>query len=67
MIAKINLVNRMVDMSVKLSALLEQTGEHTLVVIGNGFDIAHGIESSYTNFRDWLIISKNITIYALAN
>lgn len=45
----------MVDLSVKLSTLLEQADEHTLVVIGNGFDIAHGIESSYTNFRDWLI------------
>lgn len=26
----------------------------TLFVIGNGFDIIHGVSSSYYNFRDWL-------------
>lgn len=26
----------------------------TLYIIGNGFDIAHGIECKYTDFRDYL-------------
>ena len=26
----------------------------TLYVIGNGFDLAHGVPSSYSKFRDWL-------------
>ena len=25
-----------------------------LYIIGNGFDLAHGIKSSYWNFREWL-------------
>lgn len=34
--------------------------EHTqtlpirLYIIGNGFDIHHGINSSYSNFREWM-------------
>ena len=24
-----------------------------IVLIGNGFDIAHGLKTSYTNFIDW--------------
>lgn len=26
-----------------------------LFIIGNGFDLAHGIPSAYKNFRDYLI------------
>lgn len=29
--------------------------EKTLFIIGNGFDAAHGIQSSYKAFHDWLI------------
>ena len=29
--------------------------ENTLFIIGNGFDLAHGIKSSYWDFRNWLI------------
>ena len=28
--------------------------EKHLYIIGNGFDIHHGINSSYRNFRDWM-------------
>ncbi len=31
-----------------------QHSRNTLVVIGNGFDLASGIESSYSNFKEWL-------------
>lgn len=31
----------------------------TLYVIGNGFDIAHGIESKYSDFKEWVEKNKN--------
>ena len=37
---------------------IEQQNKKTLVVIGNGFDLANGIESSYGNFKEWL--QKNV-------
>lgn len=37
----------------------------TLYVIGNGFDIAHGLKTSYECFRDWLI--KNGQEYFIEN
>jgi hypothetical protein len=33
-----------------------------VVLIGNGFDLHHGLLSSYSNFRDWLKIN-HLTIY----
>lgn len=33
---------------------IEQLTKKTLVVIGNGFDLASGIESSYSDFKQWL-------------
>ena len=32
----------------------EQQNKKTLVIIGNGFDLASGIKSSYNNFKQWL-------------
>lgn len=32
----------------------------TLYVIGNGFDLAHGVPSSYSKFRDWLGRHSNL-------
>lgn len=32
--------------------------EKTLFIIGNGFDIAHGIKSSYNDFHDWLLQNR---------
>lgn len=29
-----------------------------LYIIGNGFDLAHSIKSSYWNFREWLVRNK---------
>lgn len=33
---------------------IEQQNKKTLVVIGNGFDLANGIKSSYSDFKQWL-------------
>ena len=33
---------------------MDKLESETLIIIGNGFDIAHGIKSSYSNFRQWL-------------
>lgn len=30
-----------------------------LYIIGNGFDLAHGIKSGYSDFREWLVHNKN--------
>ena len=35
-----------------------QLDNNTLFIIGNGFDLAHGIKSSYWNFREWLVLNK---------
>ena len=32
--------------------------EKTLFIIGNGFDIAHNIKSSYKDFHDWLLQNR---------
>lgn len=32
---------------------------NTLVILGNGFDIAHGIKSSYKDYRSWLQFNNN--------
>lgn len=29
-----------------------------LYIIGNGFDLSHGIRSSYWDFREWLVLNK---------
>lgn len=55
MIAKLRLVNRMVDINTDLPSLLERADEHMLIVIGNGFDLAHEIKSGYNDFKEWLI------------
>ena len=55
MIEELELADRMVDRDINLSALLEQADEHTLIVIGNGFDVAHKVKSKYEDFRKWLI------------
>jgi hypothetical protein len=30
-----------------------------LVIIGNGFDLAHGMKTSYKDFTDWIIDGAN--------
>lgn len=34
---------------------LDKLESETLIIVGNGFDIAHGIKSTYGSFRDWLM------------
>lgn len=34
------------------------SGDSILYIIGNGFDLAHGIKSSYWDFREWLVHNK---------
>lgn len=29
---------------------------HNLVIVGNGFDLHHGIKTSYSHYKDWLTI-----------
>lgn len=55
MISELELLNRMVDRHTTLPSLLKQADEHTLIVIGNGFDVAHAIKSKYNDFRTWLL------------
>lgn len=52
MIAKLRLDERMVEIHTDLPSLLEKADEHTLLVIGNGFDLAHGVKSGYNDFRN---------------
>ena len=33
-----------------------------LYIIGNGFDLSHGIRSSYWDFREWLVHNNNTLI-----
>ena len=28
--------------------------ENGIVIVGNGFDVNHGLPSSYANFKEWL-------------
>lgn len=41
-------------MNLSLFPEYDEIHKHTLVIIGNGFDLAHGIESSYGDFHHWL-------------
>lgn len=29
--------------------------ERTIFIIGNGFDLAHGMTTRYCDFREWLV------------
>ena len=39
--------------------------QETLVIIGNGFDLAHGIKSKYSHFKEWLIENNNDRLVSL--
>ena len=43
----------------------EKKASETLIIIGNGFDIAHGIKSTYGDFRDWLMAKKESSLIGL--
>ena len=38
---------------------LDDIARETLIIIGNGFDRAHDIKSSYWDFREWLIKKRD--------
>ena len=44
---------------------LDKLESETLIVIGNGFDIAHGIKSTYCDFRNWLMAKKESSLIGL--
>lgn len=44
---------------------LDKLESETLIVIGNGFDIAHGIKSTYGDFRNWLAAKKESSLIGL--
>lgn len=44
----------------EVSNIVVKSPVTTLYVIGNGFDLAHGVPSSYSKFRDWLGKHSNL-------
>lgn len=42
--------------------LFGNTFEYTLFIIGNGFDLAHGMETSWRDFYNWLRSSKHFNL-----
>lgn len=44
---------------------LAQVSRETLIIIGNGFDRAHDIESSYWDFREWLYLNGKSNLAGL--
>ena len=49
----------MVNAQQLLFPKMNQIAKETLIIIGNGFDRAHDIESSYWDFREWLCKKGN--------
>lgn len=49
----------MVNTQLALFPQMQKNAQETLIIIGNGFDLAHNIESSYWDFRAWLIENGN--------
>lgn len=49
----------------KQQTLFPEIEKKSLIIIGNGFDLAHGIESSYWNFKCWLGSRNNQRIIDL--
>lgn len=44
---------------------LKKVDKTTLIIIGNGFDISHGIKTRYLDFRNWLIALKRNNLVSL--
>lgn len=36
--------------------------ERTIFIIGNGFDLAHGMATRYSDFREWLVENGRIDV-----
>lgn len=36
----------------------DQKGKNRLIILGNGFDLAHGLKTSYNDFIDWVFLEK---------
>ena len=51
--------NNMPQLQQTLFPQLQQVAKDTLIIIGNGFDLAHNIKSSYWDFREWLYKNGN--------
>lgn len=51
--------NNMPQLQQTLFPQLQQVAKDTLIIIGNGFDLAHDIKSSYWDFREWLYKNGN--------
>ena len=43
----------------KIVLCTDKKAEDTLYIIGNGFDLAHGMKTSYENFHQWLLDIDN--------
>lgn len=42
--------------------MLSSIPKDTIVIVGNGFDVAHGLSSSYTGYKEWLQ-EHNMSLY----
>lgn len=42
------------------SIKLRRDGTKKLIIIGNGFDLAHGLKTSYKDFINWHINGVNL-------
>ena len=51
--------------NVSLFPEMDKLESETLIIIGNGFDIAHGIRSTYNDFRSWLKTEKESGLIGL--
>lgn len=51
--------NNMPQLQQTLFPQLQQVAKDTLIILGNGFDLAHDIKSSYWDFREWLYKNGN--------
>jgi len=40
---------------------------HNLLIIGNGFDLAHEMPTSYANFRDFVFATKDKLVYDMVD
>ena len=41
--------------------------EDVLFILGNGFDVSHGIKSRYNDFKDWVLLQRNQRLIELMN
>ncbi len=46
-----------------MEELEEKDSKNAIIIVGNGFDLAHGMKTSYSDFSDWYIENKILPIF----